>query len=86
MVRYQLALTPAASRQLEALPRDAQERIDVKINGLRTNPRPPGVRKLRGPDSLYRIRVGPFRVVYSIHDERLVVVVIRIGRRDHIYD
>ena len=49
------------------------------------NPRPPGVVKLEGPESLFRVRVGDFRVVYAIRDDVLLVLVVRIGNRREVY-
>jgi mRNA interferase RelE/StbE len=51
---------------------------------LRTNPRPPGVVKLAGDDNLWRIRIGDYRVVYEIHDNRLIVLVLRVAHRKDV--
>ena len=55
------------------------------MDALAANPRPKGVKKLSGPDDLYRIRVGDYRIVYQIHDDRLIVLVVRIGHRKDVY-
>ncbi len=55
------------------------------MDGLAVNPRPKGVKKLSGLDDLYRIRVGDYRIVYQIHDDRLIVLVVRIGHRKDVY-
>ncbi len=49
------------------------------------NPRPPGVVKLEGDENLWRIRIGDYRVIYEIHDDRLVVVVLRVANRKDAY-
>jgi mRNA interferase RelE/StbE len=49
------------------------------------NPRPPGVLKMSGADNLWRIRIGDYRVVYEIHDERLIVLVLRVAHRKDVY-
>jgi mRNA interferase RelE/StbE len=51
---------------------------------LAENPRPQGSQKLSGRDR-YRIRQGVYRIVYSIEDDRLVVVVIKVGHRKDVY-
>ncbi len=83
--RYRVQLLPQAERELAALPREAQQRIDVKIKSLADHPRPPGVEKLAGAEGLYRVRVGDYRVVYSIHSDVLLVLVVRIGHRGEVY-
>jgi mRNA interferase RelE/StbE len=83
--RYQLEIAPSALKQLSSLPRKIQERIAAGIDALRFEPRPHGVKKLSGADDLYRIRVGNYRVVYTIRDERLIVIVLRIADRKNAY-
>jgi len=55
------------------------------MRNLGENPRPPGCVKLAGPDALYRIRIGDYRIVYQIRDAELLVVVVAIGHRREIY-
>jgi mRNA interferase RelE/StbE len=62
-----------------------QARLVEAADALASNPRPHGVKKLQGDENLWRIRVGAYRIVYEIHDDRLVVLVIRIGDRKDIY-
>ena len=83
--RYRVQILPAAARALAAFPHDVQRRIDAKILSLADNPRPPGVEKLAGEEALYRVRAGDSRVVYSIEDKVLLVLVVRIGNRGEVY-
>jgi mRNA interferase RelE/StbE len=83
--RYQVAFAPAAERQLRKLAREVQVRIVAAAESLQVNPRPRGVVKLEGSDGFYRIRVGDWRIVYQIEDERLIVLVLRIGHRRDVY-
>jgi mRNA interferase RelE/StbE len=83
--RYQVAIMRSALKQLAALPREEQERLTAEINALADNPRPRGVEKLKGEDDQYRIRVGSYRIIYTIQDDRLIVLVLRIGHRRDIY-
>ncbi len=74
---------PTARDELTALPRDAQRKIAAKIDRLTDNPRPPGAELLKGTtEKLWRVRVGDYRIVYSIEDRRLLVLVIRVARRE----
>jgi mRNA interferase RelE/StbE len=82
--RYQVLFAPAAYRQLRKLPNAVQKRIVRAVEGLELNPRPPGATKLQGEQDLYRVRAGDWRVVYQIADDRLVVLVVRIGHRGDV--
>jgi mRNA interferase RelE/StbE len=82
---YALEFRPAAVRQLRKLPKDALVRLRTATEALRRDPRPPGAVKLAGTDDLWRIRVGDFRIVYTIADEALVVTVVRVANRREVY-
>jgi mRNA interferase RelE/StbE len=84
MATYKIVLTPAAIRNLKSLPRDVLRRVDAKILSLGDNPRPQD-KKLIGRDGFLRVRVGDYRIVYQVTDDRLVVVVVRIGHRREVY-
>lgn len=64
---------------------DLQERIQLKIDDLAIEPRPNGVKKLKGQENAYRIRVGEYRVIYNIFDNVLIVKVVEVGHRSEIY-
>jgi len=78
---YQVGLSPAAQRDLRRLPREVQALLARPIQALAENPRPAGVRKLRGEERTWRIRVGPYRIVYDVLDERALVVILKVTRR-----
>ena len=82
---YQIEFTKGALKQLKKLPTDIKERIDSKILELADEPRPNGVKKLEGSDSLYRIRVNDYRVIYQIQDDVLLVTVAKVGHRREVY-
>jgi mRNA interferase RelE/StbE len=65
--------------------RKTQLHLFAAIELLKENPRPPKAIKLAGHDDLYRVRIGDYRIVYSIEDNKLVVYVIRIAHRRDIY-
>lgn len=52
---------------------------------LGNNPRPEGYIKLKGADNLFRVRVGPYRIIYTIQDDKLIVLVLEIGDRKDVY-
>ncbi len=86
METYQIKILPTAQKELASFPRAIQKRIGKKIDSLEENPRPPGVKMLKGKlGNFYRLRVGDYRILYEIKSEALLVVVIKIGHRREIY-
>lgn len=84
-VTYQIEFVKQAAKQLRALPVQEQEWLQPKIDALATEPRPIGVIKLAEEEDLYRIRVGDYRIIYSIQDTQLLVLVVKIGHRRDVY-
>ena len=81
---YRIDYAPAAAKQLRKFDREIYVRIRPVIDALADNPRPSGCTMLT-VEKRYRIRVGDFRIVYEIHDSKLVVLVVRIGHRSNVY-
>ncbi|KOP23405.1 addiction module toxin RelE [Hapalosiphon sp. MRB220] len=84
-MNYKIEFSKAASKQFKKLSSELQDRIQTKIDDLALEPRPDGVKKLKGEENSYRIRVGNYRVVYDIYDDVLLITVIKIGHRSKIY-
>ncbi|MCK0112847.1 type II toxin-antitoxin system RelE/ParE family toxin [Ornithinimicrobium sp. F0845] len=82
---YEIEVRPAALRALKRIDRQHQARIRGAIALLAADPRPPGARALRGRDGL-RIRVGNYRIIYTVEDTRLLVVVVTLGHRRDVYE
>ena len=83
MADYTLTFARSARKELENLPANIADRILRKIEALAENPRLPGVVKLQGSRKLWRLRVGDYRVIYSINDlSRTVDIAIIRHRRD----
>lgn len=83
MVDYTVTFARSARKELENLPADVADRILRRIEALATNPRLPGVIKLQGSGNFWRLRVGDYRVVYSINDfSRKVDIAVIRHRRD----
>ncbi|MGA2622181.1 MAG: type II toxin-antitoxin system RelE/ParE family toxin [Thermoguttaceae bacterium] len=85
MTPYEVFFKPSADRQLQKLPPDIQRRIVSELAAVALNPRPPGVVKMGGYENLWRIRIGNYRVLYEIHDDHLIVLVLRIAHRKDAY-
>ena len=85
MRQYRVLFKTSADRALKKLPENIQRRIVGEVAMLAHNPRPAGVIKLTGAENLWRIRIGVYRVVYEIHDDRLVVLVLRVAHRKDVY-
>ncbi len=84
MATYTVTILPSALGQLAELPRHEQRKIKERIDRLAADPRPPGVKKLQGESDPFRLRSGNYRIIYSIEDVRLMVLVIRIGHRRNV--
>ena len=83
--RYALTFRPAALRALRKLDRQIAERIKAATEALRDDPRPPGAKMLTGSHGLWRIRIGDYRIVYTIDDQQRLVRVAAAGHRRDVY-
>ena len=86
MAKYSLNIKSSAQKELDALDDAVFARIDRKILMLAENPRPSGCKKLKGYKGLWRIRVGDYRVVYSVDDECTSVDITRVAHRKEVYE
>jgi mRNA interferase RelE/StbE len=82
---YRIELRPAAVRALRKLDPQIRRRVQGAIALLAQDPRPPGARALQGRPGL-RVRVGDYRIIYTVKDDVLLVVVVRLGHRRDIYN
>jgi mRNA interferase RelE/StbE len=82
---YELIIKPTAEKSLDKLPHLVRRRVVDALRELRKNPRPAASVKLTGDENLWRIRIGNYRVVYEIHDARLVILVLRVAHRKDVY-
>ncbi len=85
MADYSISFARSARKELERLPDDIAGRILAKVESLATNPRLAGVIKLHGQKNLWRLRVGDYRVIYSIDDFSKAVDVSVIRHRRDVY-
>ena len=86
MGKYAVELKPSARKELERLPAKVIERLFPKLEALSDEPHPNGCKKLKGGHQEWRIRVGVYRVVYTVDDLKLRVSVTRIRHRSEVYE
>ncbi len=84
MPAFAVEIARGALKALKRIDPDAAGRIVAAIDALASDPRPRGCARLEGRDA-WRIRVGSYRVIYEIHDSRLVILVVAVGHRREVY-
>jgi len=83
---YSVEIRTSAIKELEAVvPKKQRQQIARKIAALAREPRPHGCEKLAGQSDLYRVRQGPYRVVYAVDDAQSLVDIVKIGHRKEVY-
>lgn len=82
--RYELVFKKSVAKDLRSLPKQDVKRILERISSLAVNPRPAACEKLTGAER-YRIRQGIYRIVYEIHDRRLLVLIVTVAHRRDVY-
>lgn len=82
---YSVTFARSARKELETLHIPYIERIVARIEALMREPRPRDCKKLQGEENLWRIRVGDYRVVYAVYDEKRIVDIIAVRHRKDIY-
>ena len=86
MAEYRLLIKPSAAKEIDAIDiKRERQRIVRRIQSLASEPRPPGCEKLAGPSSLFRVRQGQYRVLYSVDDARHTIEIIKVGHRREVY-
>ena len=86
MGRYSVVVKPSAIKEIEAVgQKKDRQRIVTRIQALGENPRPQGCEKLSGRIDRYRVREGNYRIVYAIHDDILLVDIVKVDHRKDVY-
>lgn len=82
---HNIQITNPAKKQIKKLPPIIQKIILKTIEKLSKNPKPPQAKKLIGIENLYRIRTHQYRILYTIHQEKTIILVVKIGHRKDVY-
>ncbi len=85
MARYDIEISATAEKQIRKIPQKDQIVVFRRIQELATVPRPQGSRKLQGYDDVYRIRVRNYRILYSVEDKHLIIIILKVGHRRDVY-
>jgi mRNA interferase RelE/StbE len=85
-VTFDVRLAPAAERQLRKLDPAGRRRVQSAIDLLAVDPRPPAARQLVGGSGEWRVRTGDFRIIYEIHDQQLLILVVKVGHRRDVHE
>ena len=81
---YTVLIKRSAEKEMDRLRKKTFDRISDAILKLEQDPRPPGCRKLRGVEE-YRLRVGSYRILYTVDDEKRIVEIMSVGHRREVY-
>ena len=84
-MKYRVEFKRPAAKALKKIPKSDQKRIGSKIDCLSENLPDPATTKMKGDNPFYRIRVGDYRIIYEIHGDILVIMVLKIGHRKEVY-
>jgi len=84
-VKYSVEFKPAVLKGLKLFPKKDLRQIKKKIDDLAENLPDPITTKMKGNNSFHRIRSGDYRIIFEIHDDRLVILVVKIGHRKDVY-
>ncbi|NOY53963.1 MAG: type II toxin-antitoxin system RelE/ParE family toxin [Deltaproteobacteria bacterium] len=84
-MKYSVEFRPSVLKSLKRLPKKDLRRIKKKIDDLSENLPDPSITKMKGNNSFHRIRSGDYRIIYEIHNDRLFILVVKIGHRKDVY-
>lgn len=82
---YRIEFVRSAAKSYGQLDPALQRRVDRELSRLSETPRHAGVIRLQANDELYRVRIGDLRLIFSVEDDRLLVLIVKIGQRGSIY-
>ncbi|MCD5409163.1 MAG: type II toxin-antitoxin system RelE/ParE family toxin [Methanocellales archaeon] len=85
MKEYEITLASSAEKEINSLPKSIQKRVEKVIDSLKDKPRPRGTTKLKGKEDVYRIRIGDYRVIYTVDDKKRIVDVSYVRHRSKAY-
>jgi mRNA interferase RelE/StbE len=82
---YAIKYRRSVAKDLRRLPKNLLPAVVKRIQKLAKNPMPAGASKLRGTDNMYRVRQGDYRIVYSIENRQLIIIIVRVAHRKDAY-
>lgn len=82
---YRIEFAKQAAKQFRALSAQEKNRLQTNIDSLAQEPCLRGSIKLAGEDNLYRVRVGNYRIIYTINNDQLLIVIVKVGHRRDVY-
>ena len=82
---YRIVIPKPAQKQLDNISKIERDRLILTLRSLANEPRPNGVKKLKGYDNTYRVRVGDYRIIYEIKDRELIVLLLSVSHRKDAY-
>ena len=84
-MQYSIEFRPAVLKRLKRFPKRDLVRIKKRIDELGSNLPPPNTTRMKGDNSFHKIRSGNYRIIYEIYDDKLVILVVKIGHRKDVY-
>jgi len=84
-LKYSIEFKKSAAKALRKIPKSDQKRIAAKIDSLSENLPDPAITKMKGDNPFHRIRVGDYRIIYEIHGDILLIVILKISHRKEVY-
>lgn len=82
---YQIIVPKPVQKQLDKLPKTQRDRAIAAVRSIADEPRPTGVKKLKGYSDTYRIRFGSYRIIYKVQDKELIILLLSISHRKDAY-
>ncbi len=82
---YSLEFRPSVLKSIKRFPKRDLVRIKKRIDDLAKNLPDPATTKMKGDNPFHKIRTGDYRIIYEIHNDRLVILVVKIGNRKNVY-
>ncbi|MGV7224980.1 MAG: type II toxin-antitoxin system RelE family toxin [Nitrospinales bacterium] len=84
-MKYRIEFKRSAAKALKKIPKSDQKRVAERIDSLSEKLPDPAKTKMKGDNPFHRIRVGDYRIIYEIHGDILLIVVLKIGHRKEVY-
>ena len=85
MPLYQVVIKKSAEKEIASLPLHIIEKLYKLLDQLTFDARPGGVKKLSGHKNLYRLRLNDYRIIYSVEDDKLYIIILKVGHRKDVY-